>query len=127
MNSSSHISQRGFSLVEILAVISIIGIISGVAIPSISSFIDSADDAKTRRNIQNVATTYSSALAAGHNFAAGETDVADVIENVVAGATIAMSPGHYIYIGVPNLGAVEKLEVQDGLELIGNRLYVKNP
>lgn len=125
MKTSISTSSQGFSLVEMLVVISIIGIVSSLAVPSISSFIDTADKAKISRNAQNLASTYSAGLAAGHNFADGETQVADVVQNIVAGASIEMTTGDTTFIGLPSLNPSEQTETFVHLELVGNRLFLK--
>lgn len=125
--SHSHSAPKGFSLVEILVVISVIGIISALSVPSVSSFVDSAEKAKVARNAQNLVSTYSAGLAVGYNFAEGETEVANVVQRIVAGANVEMSPGDEVYIGVPNLEAAEQIAVQSSLLLVGERLFFQEP
>ena len=123
MNALSKTSySQGFSLVELVMVIAIIGIISAIGMPSVSTFVEKAENSKNVRNAQNLALTYSSALAVGHDFAEGESDVAVIIENIVTGTTVRMSPGDEIFLGLPALGAEDQIAAQSSLELIDGRL-----
>lgn len=127
MKISEYSSHKGFSLIEILVVISVIGIISAVSMPMVSSFVDSAEKTKVARNAQNLVSTYSAGLAVGHNFAEGETVVADVVENIVNGANVQMSPGDEVYIGVPHMESAEQIAVQSCLVVVGERLFFQEP
>ncbi len=57
--------KAGFSLVEMLVVIAVIGIIAAIAVPTIGSITSQANENKAKRNAQNLASVYSSAIAAG--------------------------------------------------------------
>lgn len=108
-----------------LVVVAIIGIIAAIGMPAVSTFVDAAEEAKDIRNAQNLAATYSSALAVGHDFAEGESDLAVIVGKIVAGITVVMSPGDNIFLGVPDLGADEQVGAQASLELIDGRLTFK--
>ena len=57
--------KKGFSLVELLVVIAVIGVIAAIAIPAMSGIFGSSQAAKAKRNAQNIASVYASAVAAG--------------------------------------------------------------
>lgn len=78
-------AHAAFSLVELLVVIAVIGIIAAIAIPNIAGITSQATAAKTQRNAQSVASTFSAARAAGN-----ATAVADVSAAVDA---VTTSPG----------------------------------
>ncbi|MEM8954741.1 MAG: prepilin-type N-terminal cleavage/methylation domain-containing protein [Verrucomicrobiota bacterium] len=101
--------KAGFSLVELLVVIAVIGIIAAIAVPQISKINESASQATAQRNAQNIASVYASALAAGHDFASGGTDISDTVDAIVTGTTIS-TPGAFFgtFFGVPNLNANDK-------------------
>ena len=101
--------KAGFSLVELLVVIAVIGIIAAIAVPQISKINDSASQATAQRNAQNVASVYAAALAAGHDFAGGGSDISDTIDAVVVGTTITADGAfNGSYFGVPNLSTADK-------------------
>ncbi|HRQ91044.1 MAG TPA: prepilin-type N-terminal cleavage/methylation domain-containing protein, partial [Bacteroidia bacterium] len=87
-------AKKGFSLVEMLVVIAVIGIIAAIAVPNIGKINDSAKDATYRRNAQTIASVFSSAQAAGYDFAKANgtgsplTSETSIINAVIAGATI---------------------------------------
>ncbi len=92
-----------------LVVIAVIGIIAAIAVPSIGRINDSAKDATYRRNAQNLASVFSSAQAAGVDFAAGATTEADVITATVGGGTVsdALSPFNGTFFGLPGLNLTD--------------------
>ena len=60
----ARIQQRAFSVVELLVVIAIIGIITAIAVPALTDMTGETEIAKDKRNAQNVATVYNTAVAA---------------------------------------------------------------
>src|SRR5687768_13946177 len=63
--------KKGFSLVELLVVIAVIGVIAAIAIPAMSNIFGNSENAKVKRNAQNIASAYSAARAAGASFNGG--------------------------------------------------------
>jgi prepilin-type N-terminal cleavage/methylation domain-containing protein len=101
--------KAGFSLVELLVVIAVIGIIAAIAVPQISRINEAATQATAQRNAQNLTSVYASALAAGHDFAGGGSDISDTIDAVVVGTTITASGAfNGAFFGVPNLSTDDK-------------------
>tara|TARA_R110000850_G_scaffold185992_9_gene311924 strand:+ start:586 stop:999 length:414 start_codon:yes stop_codon:yes gene_type:complete len=114
--SAPNASKAGFSLVEMLVVIAVIGIIAAIAVPNIGRINDSAKDATYRRNAQNIASVFASAQAAGVDFSSSSTDEADVINAIIAGATVsdADSPFNGTYFGVPGLDSADAVNQTAG-------------
>src|SRR5210317_2020163 len=83
--------KAGFSLVEMLVVIAVIGIIAAIAVPTIGSITAQANENKAKRNAQNLASVYSSAIAAGSTECEGLTTAAAIVAEVVAGVAGADS------------------------------------
>ena len=115
-------ANTGFSLVEMLVVIAVIGIIAAIAVPNIGRINDSAKDATYRRNAQNIASVFASAQAAGVDFSASSTAEADIIDAIIAGATVsdADSPFNGTYFGVPGLDATDAVS-----ETAGAAMYLQ--
>ena len=115
-------ANTGFSLVEMLVVIAVIGIIAAIAVPNIGRINDSAKDAPYRRNAQNIASVFASAQAAGVDFSASSTAEADIIDAIIAGATVsdADSPFNGTYFGVPGLDATAAVS-----ETAGAAMYLQ--
>ena len=97
--------KAGFSLVEMLVVIAVIGIIAAIAVPTIGSITAEANRNKAKRNAQNLASVYSSALAAGATITgATDVDIADALITGVNGADSFVNT----YFQVPNMSVAER-------------------
>ena len=83
-NLSRH---QGFSLLEMLLVIAVIGIISAIGIPALSSMNGMAGDATAKRNAQNLASVFASAIASGVEWNVPQGTKAGAIAAVQAGTT----------------------------------------
>lgn len=107
--STQNLSKSGFSLVEMLVVIAVIGIIAAIAVPNVSRIHDSANDSSYRRNAQNLASIYTSALLAGHDFnlvgGVPQNDVITVVQAVITGVEINSpnTPFHQTFFGMPGI------------------------
>ena len=77
-------STGGFSVLELLVVVILLGIGAKLAIAIFSDASQGADDAKNRRNAQEIAIVASSASAAGIKFLVPGDEVA-TINNLVLG------------------------------------------
>ena len=105
-------TKAGFGLFEVLVVIAVIGIIAAIAVPNIGRINESAKDATYRRNAQNLASVFSSALAAGHDFSnGGKLAEKDVIQAIITGATIndTDNPFDGAFFGVSGLDATDAI------------------
>lgn len=89
--SPALLSQKGFSLVELLVVISVIGIIASIAIPNISTVSQQAYFAKNERNAQNLASLAAAARAAG---ATNEWQTVDSLVNDLENGISAVVAGN---------------------------------
>jgi len=97
--------KAGFSLVEMLVVIAVIGIIAAIAVPTIGSITAQANTNKAKRNAQNLASVYSSCVAAGGTFTS--TSAAGLVGELVTGKTGADSFADTNF-QVPNMSAAEQ-------------------
>ena len=110
--------KAGFSLVEMLVVIAVIGIIAAIAVPTIGSITAQANENKAKRNAQNLASVYSSAIAAGSTAFTGDTDAGVIVGKVVTGVNGADSFATTNF-QVPNMSAAEITNALDYLTAVG--------
>ncbi len=96
--------KAGFSLVEMLVVIAVIGIIAAIAVPTIGSITSQANTNKAKRNAQNLASVYSSAVAAGASFTGTTSSELSwqLVEGVVGADSFSTTN-----FQVPNMAAAE--------------------
>ena len=91
----SHFPRRrssGLTLVELLMTISVIGLLAAIAIPQISSLANGeAQEARHRRNAQEIAAVCAGADAAGLNFIV-PNDVEQTVRNVMSGGSPTDGP-----------------------------------
>ena len=106
--------KAGFSLVEMLVVIAVIGIIAAIAVPTIGSITAQANLNKAKRNAQNLASVYASALAAGASIT-GATDTA-ITTQLISGVYGADSFATTRF-QVPNLAGADKTAAEAFLDI----------
>ncbi len=126
-NVSKHRSlSQAYSIVEILVVIAVIGIISAIAVPNFATFKGQSEQARAKRNAQSLSKTYAAALAAGHDFAKDETEISNVVQNIVTGTVVILASGDDVYLSVPALATEQQVEAAAHLQLTGGRLTYKH-
>lgn len=81
--------KAAFSLVELLVVIAVIGLIAAIAIPNIANLTGAASTGAAKRNAQNIVSTYSAAVAAGHSALGSE----ELCVNEITSATPVSAGG----------------------------------
>ncbi len=128
---------KGFSLVEMLVVIAVIGIIAAIAVPNVARINDRAKEAKNMRNAQNLASVYSSAAAAGYDFAYTDgdkdsgtlKDKAGVVAAVVSGIHIndSANPFNGARFSVQGLKIRDQQEAYPYLKMVNNELVYEAP
>lgn len=109
--------------VGLFCAIAFIGVIAAIAVPNIGRINEAANEAKDRRNAQNIASVFASATAVGLDFSNTNGDVKLTIEDIVKGKTFSKegSPFDGAHFEVPNLsvedqeGASKFLAYQDQL------------
>lgn len=108
--------NQGFSLIEMLTVIMIIGLLVAIAVPTIGNTNDAAKLSRNKRNAQNIASIFIAAQAAGVDFfAAGDKD--QTVLNVVNGGTVSSGAFAGEFFGVPGIGANERADAANYLDL----------
>ena len=113
--------KAGFSLVEMLVVIAVIGIIAAIAVPTIGNITKQANISKAKRNAQNLASVYSSAVAAGASFASSDEDgiVGELVTGVYGGAEGGFDSTLF---RVPNMSTDEQTDAKGYLEYADGQL-----
>lgn len=114
---------KAFSLVELMVVIAVIGVIAAIGLPMIGPIVYSADAVKNRRNAQNIASMYNSAVAAGMTNSANSTLAA--VELIAAGVSISPgNGGEALKFSVDGMTADEREAAERLLELRGDQLVL---
>jgi type IV pilus assembly protein PilA len=76
---------KGFSLVELLAVVAVIGILAAIIVPNLSSNNLAAEHAVARRNAQAISSLNAQAIAIGAPELRGVSDPVTIIDKLMAG------------------------------------------
>ena len=67
VSPASH-HRRGFTLVELLAVMAVLGVMASIAIPNVSNMDSSSKKATAQRNAQSIVSAFQAGSAAGADF-----------------------------------------------------------
>lgn len=106
MNTPRISASQGFSLVEMLVVIAVIGIMAAIAVPNFGRVNEASNEAKDKRNAQNLAAIFHSGEGAGLNLEGADLD--STIDLVVAGGTVTEGVFAGQFFGLMGLSSEEQ-------------------
>lgn len=121
MKTNCHLSNQGFSLFELLMTLAIIGTLAGLAIPMFSDSRDRVEQARNRRNAQEIVSTCAAAQVAGLDFVVPGDEI-KTIQNVITGGTPTDGAFEGRLFRVPNIHPSEISEIARYTELAGDTL-----
>ena len=78
-------NRRGFSLVEMLAVIAVIGIVAAIAVPFAANATSEASATRHQRNAQSLAVLANQVVASGNLTIPAAESVEEVVDLLLAG------------------------------------------
>lgn len=118
---------RGFSLVEVLALISVIGIMTSIAIPLLGYLGHSASESKAKRNAQNAAHISALLSAAGVEHVLPESlgGTEATTRLIQHGITVSDGPLSGAYFGMPSLTEDEVAPTAVYLEILIYESYLR--
>lgn len=111
---------RGFSLVELLTCIAVLGLIVAMAIPSLAGMVQGSVSAKSQRQAQTIAQTYTSACAAGAVFADANPET--IVETLTQAGGVRGKGVFADMIFRVSMSAAEKIEVVRSKALVTQTL-----
>ena len=100
-------NKKGFTLIEMLAVIAIIAVLVSIVIPAISSSTDRAKAATDAANLRSTLGYLNTALATGEKTIGEAVSTVDVTES-------ELHPGAELHVLYTNPGFIEVYYVLDG-------------
>lgn len=108
-------------VVVVLGIVGVVGIVAAIAIPNVSKVHAAAEDAKSRRDAQTLASVFAAAQAAGLDFAAPGGDLMETLQSLTVGKKVESGPFAGINFSVPRLSeedlrkASKFLALEDGM------------
>lgn len=99
----------------------LVGIVAAIAIPNVSKIQVAAEDAKSRRDAQTLASVFAAAQAAGLDFVVPGGDLMETLQSLTVGKKVESGPFAGILFSMPRLSeedlrkASKFLAMEDGL------------
>lgn len=118
------LTQRGFSLTELLVTIAFMGVLSSLAVTALSGARQGAVDQKDKRNAQEIASVAAIAKAAGAPFVVPGNEQA-TIENLREGCSPSQGAFKGKVFKLPSLGEPEILGAMRFLALNDSELQYR--
>ncbi len=103
-----------------LVVIAVIGILAAVAVPNIGRINETTNDAKDKRNAQNIVSLFHSGEGAGLDLVGA--DKTETIAKVISGGTVPEGVFTGTYFGIQGLSQTEQDKAAVYIDFIGGSL-----
>jgi hypothetical protein len=115
-------------VVVILGIVGVVGIVAAIAIPNVSKIHVAAEDAKSRRDAQSLASVFAAAEAAGLDFTVPGGDLMEILQSLTAGKKVESGPFAGMLFSVPRLTEEDLRKASKFLAMEDGRLlYIGNP